>query len=143
MKQIPLGTTGLMVSELCLGTMTWGSQNSQAEAHAQMDMALSRGVTFWDTAEMYPVNPVRAETVGRSEEIIGSWLAARGGRDGLVLATKVTGEGQAAVVATVCERLGWKMGRFWRVDDTRQAMTIATQWVKPGSSLLLQAADLP
>ena len=92
MKQIPLGTTGLMVSELCLGTMTWGSQNSQAEAHAQMDMALSRGVTFWDTAEMYPVNPVRAETVGRTEEIIGTWFA-KNRRDRVILATKITGKG--------------------------------------------------
>ena len=91
---IPLGKSGLTVSELCLGTMTWGSQNSEAEGHAQADMALDHGVTFWDTAEMYPTNPVRAETVGRTEEIIGSWLAARGGRSRLVIATKVTGKGQ-------------------------------------------------
>lgn len=97
MRQVRLGKTGMQVSQICLGTMTWGSQNTEADGHAQMDMALAAGVNFWDTAEMYPVNPVRAETVGRSEEIIGSWLAARGGRDGLVLATKVTGEGQAAV----------------------------------------------
>lgn len=94
MKRIALGTTGLQVPEICLGTMTWGSQNTEAEGHAQMDMALAHGATFWDTAEMYPVNPVRAETVGRTEEIIGSWLAARGGRDGLVIATKITGQGQ-------------------------------------------------
>jgi aryl-alcohol dehydrogenase-like predicted oxidoreductase len=74
--------------------MTWGTQNTEAEGHAQADMALEAGVTFWDTAEMYPVNPVRAETVGRTEEIIGTWLAARGGRDRLVLATKVAGKGQ-------------------------------------------------
>ena len=80
MKMIPLGQSGLTVSELCLGTMTWGSQTTEAEGHAQADLALERGVTFWDTAEMYPVNPVRAETVGRTEEIIGTWLAARGGR---------------------------------------------------------------
>ncbi|MEY4983309.1 MAG: hypothetical protein RIR62_1575, partial [Pseudomonadota bacterium] len=71
----------------------WGSHNSEAEGHAQADMAVDRGVTFWDTAEMYPVAPVRAETVGRTEEIIGTWLAARGGRDRLVIATKVTGKG--------------------------------------------------
>jgi aryl-alcohol dehydrogenase-like predicted oxidoreductase len=97
MQQVRLGQTGLSVSEICLGTMTWGSQNTESEGHAQMDMARAAGVNFWDTAEMYPVNPVRAETVGRSEEIIGSWLAARGGRDRLVLASKVTGEGQDAV----------------------------------------------
>lgn len=97
MKMVPLGRSGITVSALCLGTMTWGTQNSEAEGHAQMDMAMERGVTFWDTAEMYPVNPVAAETVGRSEEIIGSWFAARGGRERVVLASKVTGRGQAAV----------------------------------------------
>ncbi len=94
MKMIPLGASGLTVSELCLGTMTWGSHNTEAEGHAQADLALERGVTFWDTAEMYPTNPVRAETVGRTEEIIGSWLAERGGRSRLVLATKIAGKGQ-------------------------------------------------
>ncbi len=94
MQTLTLGRTGLTVSELCLGTMTWGTQNTEAEGHAQADMALDHGVTFWDTAEMYPVNPVRPETVGRTEEIIGTWLASRGGRDRLVLATKITGKGQ-------------------------------------------------
>ena len=97
MKQVPLGRSGLMVSQLCLGTMTWGSQNTEAEGHAQIDLARDRGVTFLDTAEMYPVNPVAAETVGRTEEIIGSWLAARGGRDRVIVATKITGAGQKAV----------------------------------------------
>ena len=94
MKMIPLGASGLTVTELCLGTMTWGSQNTEAEGHAQADLALDRGLTFWDTAEMYPVAPVLAETVGRTEEIIGSWIAARGGRSRLVIATKITGKGQ-------------------------------------------------
>lgn len=97
MQMVPFGQSGMSVSALCLGTMTWGTQNSAAEGHAQMDMAMERGVTFWDTAEMYPVNPVAAETVGRSEEIIGSWFATRGGRERVVLASKVTGRGQAAV----------------------------------------------
>lgn len=97
MRQIDLGRTGIKVSEICLGTMTWGTQNSETEGHAQMDLALSMGVNFWDTAEMYPVNPVTRETAGRTEEIIGSWFAARGGRDRVILASKVTGEGQAAV----------------------------------------------
>lgn len=97
MKQIPLGRTGLIVSEICLGTMTWGSQNTEAEGHAQMDMALEEGANFWDTAEMYPVNPVKAETVGRTEEIIGSWFAKTGRRNEVVLATKVCGGGQNAV----------------------------------------------
>lgn len=96
MKHLPLGTTDLTVSEICLGTMTWGSQNTEAEGHAQMDRALERGVNFWDGAEMYPVNPVKAETVGRTEEIIGTWFA-KGGRDRVVLATKVTGAGHPEV----------------------------------------------
>ncbi|MEX0697028.1 MAG: NADP(H)-dependent aldo-keto reductase [Dongiaceae bacterium] len=85
-----LGRTELRVSAICLGTMTWGEQNSEAEAHAQMDFALDRGVNFWDAAEMYPVPP-RAETYGRTESYIGTWLAGRGGRDRIVLATKVAG----------------------------------------------------
>lgn len=94
MTLIPLGQSGLTVSDYCLGTMTWGTQTPESDAHAQADYALERGVTFWDTAEMYPTNPVRAETVGDTETIIGNWLAARGGRDRLQLATKVTGKGQ-------------------------------------------------
>jgi aryl-alcohol dehydrogenase-like predicted oxidoreductase len=86
-----------MVSQICLGTMTWGSTNSEAEAHAQADLALDRGITFWDTAEMYPVNPIRAETVGRTEEIIGTWFARTKRRSDVVLATKITGRGLQAV----------------------------------------------
>ncbi len=93
---ITLGATGLAVSRLCLGTMTWGTQNTEAQAHDQIDLALEHGVTFWDTAEMYPTNPVSAETIGDTEAIIGHWFA-KGGRDRVVLATKVTGKGNAAV----------------------------------------------
>jgi aryl-alcohol dehydrogenase-like predicted oxidoreductase len=94
MKTNPLGRTGLAVSELCLGTMTWGTQTAEPDAHAQMDMALERGVNFVDTAEMYPVNPVAAETVGLTEQIIGTWNAANPGRRGdYILATKHSGEG--------------------------------------------------
>ncbi len=93
MKTLPLGKTGLTVSELCLGTMTWGSHNTESEGHEQADLALDHGITFWDTAEMYPTNPVRAETVGGTEAIIGTWLAKRGGRDRLQIATKVAGKG--------------------------------------------------
>jgi aryl-alcohol dehydrogenase-like predicted oxidoreductase len=96
MQKIALGQTGLEVSSLCLGTMTWGNQTSQDDAHAQMDLALERGCMFLDTAEMYPVNPVRLETLGRTEEIIGQWFAARGGRERVVLASKVPGPGQVA-----------------------------------------------
>ncbi|WP_102222707.1 aldo/keto reductase [Acidimangrovimonas sediminis] len=97
MKRVQLGRTGIEVSEFCLGSMTWGSQNTEAEGHAQLDMGLAAGVNFIDTAEMYPTNPIRPETVGRTEEIIGSWLAARGNRDDLVIATKMTGEGNDKV----------------------------------------------
>jgi aryl-alcohol dehydrogenase-like predicted oxidoreductase len=85
-----LGRSDIEVSIICLGSMTWGEQNSEAEGFQQMDFAVDRGINFIDTAEMYAAPP-RRETCGRSEEIIGNWLAARGGRDRLVLATKVTG----------------------------------------------------
>ncbi len=97
MKKRPLGRTGLSVSELCLGTMTWGSQNTEAEGHAQLDMALDHGVDFLDTAEMYPTYPVKAETVGHTEEIIGSWIARSGRRDDIVIATKISGAGNQNV----------------------------------------------
>lgn len=93
MQRNPLGRTGLEVSALCLGSMTWGTQTTEPEAHAQIDMALDHGVDFIDTAEMYPVNPTRAETVGRTEEIIGTWLARTGRRKEVVLATKHSGAG--------------------------------------------------
>jgi aryl-alcohol dehydrogenase-like predicted oxidoreductase len=90
MRFSALGRSGLSVSRVCLGTMTWGEQNTEAEAHQQLDYAVGRGVNFIDTAEMYPVPP-RAETQGRTESHIGSWLKARGRRDDLVIATKVSG----------------------------------------------------
>jgi len=93
MKMTPLGRTGLEVSALCLGTMTWGSQNTPEEGHAQIDRAIERGVNFIDTAEMYPVNPTLKETTGRTEEIIGQWFAKTGRRDEVILATKHSGEG--------------------------------------------------
>ena len=92
MKMIPLGRTDIMVSDWCLGTMTFGNQTPQEDAHAQIDMALEAGINFLDTAEMYPVNPVRAETAGNSERIIGEWLAKTGRRDEVVIATKVSGD---------------------------------------------------
>jgi len=92
MQQRRLGETQLMVSELCLGTMTFGEQNTEAEAHAQLDMALAAGINFIDAAEIYPVPP-RAETQGLTERYIGSWLQQRGGRDRLVVASKVAGPG--------------------------------------------------
>lgn len=85
-----LGRTGLSVSEICLGTMTFGQQNTEAEGHAQLDMALDHGVNFIDTAELYSIPP-KAETYGATESIIGTWLEQRGQRDKVVLASKVVG----------------------------------------------------
>ncbi|WHO22069.1 aldo/keto reductase [Agrobacterium tumefaciens] len=94
MKQNLLGRTGISVSEICLGTMTWGTQNTEAEAHQQMDYAIENGVNFFDTAELYPTTPVSAETQGRTEEYIGSWFEKTGRRNQVVLATKVAGSGR-------------------------------------------------
>jgi len=85
-----LGQTDLSVSSCCLGTMTWGQQNTEAEGHEQMSYALERGVSFWDTAEMYSIPP-QAETQGSTERIIGSWFARTGKRDEVILATKIAG----------------------------------------------------
>lgn len=82
---------GLTVSDICLGTMTFGRDTPRDEALAQMDRALDAGITFWDTAEMYPVNPAVAETYGLTEEIIGEWLSSRRGRERLQIATKASG----------------------------------------------------
>ncbi|MEZ5449141.1 MAG: aldo/keto reductase [Thiolinea sp.] len=87
-----LGDSGLEVSVICLGTMTFGEQNSEAEAHEQLDYAVAQGVNFIDAAELYPVPP-RAETSGRTETYIGSWLAGRSDREQLVIASKVAGPG--------------------------------------------------
>jgi len=92
-----LGIDALDVSELCLGSMTWGTQNSKSEAFEQIDMALDHNVNFIDTAEMYPVNPLSKETQGNSEKIIGEWLRESKRRDDLVIATKVSGKGYQAV----------------------------------------------
>jgi len=90
MKYNLLGTTDLKVSEICLGTMTFGEQNSEKEGHLQLDYATDHGVNFIDTAEMYSV-PGRKETAHSTEKIIGSWLGNRKDRDKLIIATKITG----------------------------------------------------
>jgi aryl-alcohol dehydrogenase-like predicted oxidoreductase len=90
----PLGKTGIDVTSICLGTMTWGEQNTEAEAHEQLSYACDeRGINFIDTAELYPVPP-KADTQGRTEQYIGSWLNKRGRRDDLVIATKACGPGE-------------------------------------------------
>lgn len=91
MKKIPLGRTDIMVTDWCLGTMTYGNQTPQDDAFAQMNRSLDFGINFFDTAEMYPVNPVSAETAGNSERIVGNWIEKYGRRDEVVIATKVSG----------------------------------------------------
>jgi aryl-alcohol dehydrogenase (NADP+) len=94
MRTRTLGASGLRVSEICLGTMTWGEQNSEAEAHAQIDWALERGINFLDTAEMYPVPP-RRETQGTTEKILGAWLGKnKAKRDKVIVASKIAGPGR-------------------------------------------------
>ncbi|WP_299370721.1 aldo/keto reductase [uncultured Tateyamaria sp.] len=97
MERRRLGRTDIEVSALCLGSMTWGTQNTAAEGHAQIDRAIAAGINFVDTAEMYPVNPISKATIGRTERIIGLWLEKGGTRHDLVLATKHSGEGMRHV----------------------------------------------
>ena len=85
-----LGNTDLNVSTICLGTMTWGEQNTQKEAFEQMDFSLDQGVNFWDTAELYAVPP-KAETYGHTEKIIGNWFERTNKRKDIILASKVAG----------------------------------------------------
>ena len=92
MQMRQLGHTDIQVSKLCLGTMTWGEQNTQSEAHSQLDFALERGINFIDTAEMYPVPP-KEETYTLTEQYIGSWSGLKKNRDQIILASKMAGPG--------------------------------------------------
>lgn len=92
MKYTTLPNTDIKVSKICLGTMTWGNQNTEAEGHEQMDYALANGVNFFDVAELYPV-PANPKTQGDTERIIGTWFKKTGNRDKVVLATKIAGGG--------------------------------------------------
>ena len=87
-----LGNTDLKVSTICLGTMTWGEQNTQDEGFKQMDYALDQGINFFDTAELYAIPP-RKETYGKTEEIIGNWFKKKNNRSKVILATKISGPG--------------------------------------------------
>ncbi len=90
MKYTTLPSTNIRVSKICLGTMTWGEQNTEIEGHAQLDYALEKGINFIDTAEMYAV-PASAETQGETERIIGTWLTKTGNRGKIILASKISG----------------------------------------------------
>ena len=109
MEYRPLGRSDIKVSSVCLGTMTWGQQNSEAEGHAQMDRALEAGVNFFDASEMYPIPP-QAETHGRTEEIIGTWFQSRKKRGDVILATKVAGRSS---------RLPWLREDGGRIEQSR------------------------
>jgi aryl-alcohol dehydrogenase (NADP+) len=119
MKYRTLPSTDLRVSEVCLGTMTWGQQNSEAEAHEQLDYAIAQGINFIDTAEMYPVPP-NAETQGRTEKHLGTWLK-RQKRDRLYIATKIAGPGRRDWIRggrtdltrdVIAEAVGTSLGRL-------------------------------
>ena len=92
MEYTSLPNTNIKVSKICLGTMTWGNQNTEAEGFSQMDYALERGVNFFDTAELYPV-PATKETQGHTSKIIGNWLKKSNNRDKVILASKIAGPG--------------------------------------------------
>jgi len=92
MKYATLPNTDIKVSKICLGSMTWGNQNTEAEAHEQIEYAVSQGVNFIDTAELYPV-PANAEMSGRTSKIIGTWLKKSAKRDKLIIASKIAGGG--------------------------------------------------
>ncbi|MCB1160603.1 MAG: aldo/keto reductase, partial [Leptospiraceae bacterium] len=99
-----LGTSGLRVSKICLGTMTWGEQNTEKEAHEQLDYASEQGINFIDTAEMYPVPP-KKETYSRTESIIGNWDRLHKERDKFILATKVIGPMRTDYIRSGINRL--------------------------------------
>ena len=107
MEYRKLGNTDIDVSLICLGTMTWGQQNTEEEGHEQMDYAFERGINFFDTAELYSIPPM-AETQGRTEEIIGTWFAKTGNRDKIILATKVAGRSKMSWVREGDTRLDRK-----------------------------------
>ncbi len=113
-----LGHTDIKVSKICLGTMTWGTQNTEQEAHEQMDYALSRDVNFFDTAEAYPVTPIGPETQGRTEEYIGTWFEQSGNRDKVILATKVMGRAPALLP-----------------EDKSRATSPGITWIRDGKAI--------
>ena len=92
MEKRKLGTSDIEVSSICLGTMTWGEQNTEDEGFEQMDYALERGINFFDTAELYAIPP-KEKTYGKTEEIIGNWFKLRNNREKVILASKIAGPG--------------------------------------------------
>ena len=101
MKYRKLGISGIDVSVICLGTMTFGEQNSQSDGFEQMDYAYDKGVNFFDTAELYPVMP-REETYGQTEQIVGNWLKVRKCRDKIILSLHFLTFNQFPIISSVC-----------------------------------------
>ena len=118
MKYNRLGNSDLVVSEYCLGSMTWGEASSETDGHWQLDASLANGINFVDTAEMYPTNPMRRETAGRTEDIIGSWLKDnQSRRANIIIATKVTGSGSSTV------RKGEPISGHQIIESVEQSLT--------------------
>ncbi|MEO0607037.1 MAG: aldo/keto reductase [Pseudomonadota bacterium] len=128
MEMRQLGQTDLQISSCCLGTMTWGQQNSEAQGHSQMDYALERGVNFWDTAEMYAVPPT-AETQGSTERIIGTWFKQSGRRHDVVLASKING--LSRMVWTRDSDVSWTRHTKDQVDEavTKSLKRLQTDYI--------------
>jgi aryl-alcohol dehydrogenase-like predicted oxidoreductase len=127
MRKKRLGRTGLEVSACCLGTMTFGEQVSEADTHRLLDRALDAGVDFLDAAEMYPIPP-KAETQGRTEAFLGSWLRARKNRDRLVIATKVSGRGDSRWLRS--DGAGTELSRGQIREAVEASLTrLGTDWI--------------
>jgi aryl-alcohol dehydrogenase-like predicted oxidoreductase len=130
MKKVKLGSSDLQVSEVCLGSMTWGEQNTQTEGHQQIDYALDQGINFIDTAEMYSVPPSK-ETYGATEAIIGNWIAAnKSKRQDIVLASKIAG------------RTGYAVARLLLVPRLRRRSKIPCFALKPITSICISCIGL-
>jgi len=136
MKKNRLGRTDTFVSEICLGSMTWGTQNSYAEAAEQINYALDNGVNFIDTAEMYPTTPLAEETLGDTETIIGQWMANTSRREEVVLATKVSGNGKAWIYGgqdITAEKIQVSIDRSLRRLQTDYIDLYQLHWPNRGS----------
>ena len=133
MKFKKLGSTDLNVSLICLGTMTWGEQNTQEEGFEQMDYALERGINFFDTAELYAIPP-KEKTYGKTEEIIGNWFKLRNNREKVILASKIAGPG-----------LKWIRGggSQYSPDSIEQALNDSLKRLKTDYICLLYTSPSP
>ncbi|ASJ71437.1 aldo/keto reductase [Granulosicoccus antarcticus] len=142
MKMRSLGRTETQVSQLCLGSMTWGTQNTYAEAAEQIACALEHGVNFIDTAEMYPTTPLTEATLGDTETIIGQWVAQSGRRNDVVLATKVTGNGREWIYGgkdITAEKIRISVERSLKRLQTDRIDLYQLHWPNRGSYAFRQA----